>query len=361
MQAENIDRNVNGGSPVRIAGKEVEVTGQFVHLAGQKMNLFYKSKGNVDRSITIVAAIAKNDDGLSFDSNGIAIIDNDNLAVLAEGLYAQASGVNGPSSKQVRALQILAGMDWSKMANFVSGCDSFHRGVARDIDMNSAHPDEGNFENQVLLGLKNEDQRDFRNELARALHADGLYDLPATSKAGMINSLLMRPLARCDQGKCLTWDVSINPDWDLSGHVNGGEDIDPEFDGRWKRELRGDEDLREEVFDAAFGAYFEDGFSVLEMEEAGCELELIDGDRDRVVMRSFNGKPMIFESVSDYRNSLTAMKPEELVTFWVAAKVLDQDFSRKQRHHDFQLACNSVRAEHEVKWSREVDDELSFG
>lgn len=360
MSVNDIDRNNDGASQVRIAGKEVEVTGQFVHLAGQKKNIFFKGKGNVDRSITVVAAIAKNDDGLDFSKNGIAVIDNDNLAVLVEGVYPQASGVNGPSPKQIRAIQTIATYDWSSMLSFIWARDTYHKGVARDIDAYATHPDEGNFENQMLLGLKRKDQVDFRSDFARSIHSDGLYDLPATSKSGMINQLLMRPLTKTKEGSVISWDLSINPEWDLSGHVNGGEDIDPDFDGRWKREFRGDEDLRDQVFDRAFGAFFEEGFSVLEMEDAACELELTGADNDRALMRGLNGKPMCFENVSDFRNQLSKMEPEELVTLWMTTKILDQDFSRKQRHHDFQLACNTVRAEREVEWGRSVDDELSF-
>lgn len=345
---------------VQIAGHEMTVTGQFLHGTQHKQILSYQTAGDAQRSFTILIAMAKRDlVGVDFNSNGIVVLDNDNLAVLLDEFSPQSSGIGGPSPRQLKNLDALAGLDWHGFVQFMSKTN-YSRGIATDIDQRLDMPVNGNFDTQVLLGLKQPDDRDFRDSFVRAIHADGLYDMPATSRMNMINNILMHPTERTRDGLALSWGIKMNFPWDKSGVSEEGFETDPEYDKRWIREMESRGELFMEVCEDALAPYLEEGFAALELEDAHAELQTFGTGDDRLILKSFRGQDFTMPSIRDLRITLESMKDDDLRNLWTTIRVLDQDLSRAQRGIEMSLSANKIRAEVEREWSLEVDSELIF-
>ncbi|MFG6083723.1 hypothetical protein ACEUZ9_005448 [Paracoccus litorisediminis] len=346
--------------PVQLAGYDLEVTGQFLHAVEHKRTLSFSTSGDARRMFTVLIAMArKGDEGADFGRNGLAVLDNDNVAVLIDGINSQASGINGPSARQIRILEQIAGLNWAQFTRFLSNTD-YSRGIAIDVDQMHAEPQSGNFANQVMLGVKQPEDRDFRDEFTKAIHAEGFYDLPATSRKNMINNILMRPLVELRDGFALGWDIRMNHKWDASGFIEDGDDVDPKFDARWAQEMVAQDEIFNQVCEMALSPYLVDGFSVLEMEDAVCELITCGPKDGALVLKSFRGEDMTFANVRDLRAKLDAMDETGLRNLWTSTRVLSQDLSRKQRSIEMSICANKIRASVEKEWLLELDDELNF-
>lgn len=356
------DLDSGSAEPVEIGGRAVTVTGPFLHASAHRKNLFFKGTGDVTRSFTVLIALAKRNDETgapNFNKNGIAIIDNDNVSILVDGIASQASGISGPSQKQLKAFEAISNKNWKDFVALIHAHD-YYRGVAGDIDTLRAAPESGNFERQVMLGLKKPEDRDFRDAAMKSINDEGLYSLPATSRAGMVNQLLMHPTMKVADGLAFCWDVRMNFEWDSLGHVQDGEELDPQFDKRWKREFANNKEVFDRVCDIAIRDYLDAEFSVMGLDEAACELDTMGRNNGFVVMRKWRGAPAVAANLTELRENLVTMPDEELRTLWMSVKVLDQDFCRRQRTVEMQLACNEVRAELEAEWTQEIENELDF-
>jgi len=345
--------------PVFMNGEEMAVTGQYVHARELKKNLFFATRGDAPRSFTVLVAVAKGEDSQSpnFNRNGLVILDNDNMAVLVEGYGRQATGVGGASSRQVSAFDAISRMKWKQFSDFIYRSD-YYKGVARDIDTRADDPDSGNFARQVMLGLRRPEDRDNRDEFTRALHADGAYHLPATSREAMVNDILLHPMARVRGGMALSWDIRMNYNWDRTGRVDGCDEVSREFDKRWLTELSTRDEIFEEVCDLALSSYLAEDFSVLGMEDAACNLNTTGPNNGTLVLNGWRGHAAAFSGIGELRENLITMPDDELRSLWTTVKVLDQDLSRKQRAIEMGLACNTVRTRLEESWSMDVEEEI---
>lgn len=348
--------------PAAMDHMKLDMTGQFLHEAAHKHPLFFSGEGDVPRSFTVLAALAYkplNEDEVDLSRNGIVIIDNDNWRIVADEICRQSTGLMGASPDQVDLLSQITTMDWAGFSRFCREQQRYRAG-SPDIDMAAILPACGSHGNQARLGLRNPKMDDYRNDFIRSLNDLGEFNLPATSRDGMIRDLMMRSSATTVKGRMLSWSVSMDFNWDRSGNVNRGADLDPAYDTRWAKALRSDPTIMERATDAAFAPYLVPDYAVFDLEdEANCQL-IAGDDSDDILLASYRGNDMSFTDFHDLRKKLSALEGDDLVYLWTTARVLDKEFNRLNRSSDVMPHLNAIRADMEQEWAMELEDEVSF-
>ncbi|WP_411839573.1 hypothetical protein [Paracoccus sp. ME4] len=360
LPAEQTNQDVNA-MPASMGSMKLEMTGQFLHEARHKHALFFAGEGDVPRSFTVLAALAYkplNEDEVDLTRNGIVVIDNDNWRIVADEISGQSTGLMGASPEQIEVLSHIVTMDWADFASFCR-TQSRYRAGSPDIDMSAIVPAGGSHGNQTRLGLRNPKMDDYRNDFIRSLNDLGEFNLPATSRDGMIRDLMMRSSVTTPEGRMLSWSVSMDFNWDRSGNVNRGADLDPAYDARWAKALRNDPTIMERATEAAFAPYLVPDYAVFDLEEeANCQL--VSSEGDDILLSSYRGKDMSFTDFHDLRKKLSALEGDDLVYLWTTARVLDKEFNRLNRSSDVMPHLNAIRADMEQEWSMELEDEVSF-
>jgi hypothetical protein len=369
QSADLSTRQDPGAMPSTLRFLNPTMTGQFLHEKRMKKNLFFKTDAGIPRSFTVLAAMGykgSKEENLDLSRNGVVIIDNDNWRIVCDELLPQASGIRGTSRAQKRMLEAISAMEWSEFADFCTKQETYRAG-AKDLDTKSAMPLGGSVPNQVKLGLykipKPEPKPivEMRSDFLKELDAEGVYSFPPTDREGMIKDLLMRQSQLVGSKRYLSWDVGMRFNWDKSGHVEGGEDLNPKMDERWAREMDEKPEILEQACERAIEPYLAENFNVLEIgEEARCQLNLGGHNDKYVLLEEFGGRNMGFESFSDLRKSLTELDDDTLSNLWTTARVLDQDLSRASRAVEVSWALNAIRAEIEEEWAIGSEREISF-
>lgn len=350
--AKAIKTSPEGAAAVPEAMKALGLvkTGPYLHEADHLAFIEFPG-GDIPRSFTVVLAVANISSGMRLDRNGIAIIDNDNWAVIADEIGAQASGIRGASEAQKQAFAKVTEMNWSDFTYLLRNSKTFRAGKAADVDAGQALPVTGNFDRQARLGLRTPAEKDLRDEFMRGIDEMGAYRLPYASRRTIINELLLHPASDTRNGQCLSWNVSMaGYSWNKSGHVEDGEETHAGLDQKWERALRKDPTIVVSATDRFLTPYVRDSFSALEMENAESSLDVVGIEDDRVVLREFNGASMEFTCRRDLRAKLEEMSDEGLASIWATVRVLDHDLSRAERAHQVALELNTARAELEVEW-----------
>ena len=340
---------------------DMRVKDKFVYPAHKMTEKTFKSPGEVDRSFTILVHLAvTKDGGTDYAQNGIAIIDNDSTEIILEGAFPQGSATAGVSTRQNEAFEAINGMDWAEFGNYLRSSPHVVS-LPADIQSRQAQPDAGNFISQVKLGLRKPEDRDLRDDFIRGIHANGDYRLPRMSRTGMINEIMTHPTSPARSGRTLSWDIRMNFRWDETGRIEGGEEIDSQFDQRWQREVSVNEGIFRRATETALAPYLVSDFSVLDLDDAGCELDTDGANHGFLVMRSFRGASMAFETPTEFNTKLRSLPDSDLLALWATVRVLDQDLSRKSRTHEMRMVYNDIRAEMEAEWVVGLEEELELG
>lgn len=360
-------RPETGAMPAALRFSNPQWTGQFLHEEALKTTLFFAGEGQVARSFTVLVALAsKPSSAPNADPtcNGLAVIDNDNWRIVADRCLPQASGLKGASRDQRKLFLEVTTMDWSEFSAFCRSQATYRSG-SPDLDARADVPAEGNAERQAKLGLiapapaMTGVPSDIRSDLVRSLHDAGEYNLPPTSREGMVKDLMMRQSQTVRGRKLLSWDIGLNYAWDRSGRVEGGEILDADFDRRWMKEMAANPDHLRTASDRALAPYVVSGFNVLELgESAGCELN-IGGDQDNFLMLStFGEHDLSFRDFRELREKLAEIPDDTLLNLWTTVRVLDRDLNRQSRAYDVAWELNEIRAALEEEWLMEVDEEV---
>ncbi|MCW3784432.1 hypothetical protein [Defluviimonas salinarum] len=348
-----------GALPSSLRFRGLTMTGQFLHDPENKRDIFFQGEGDVPRSFTVLIALGYKTDNLDLGRNGIAIIDNDNWRIVADACHAQASGLKGASAEQRRALEEICAFGWEEFASFCRTRETYRAGSG-DIDIPGSKPAAGNAERQVKLGLRIHQEPDIRSDFIRGIHETGDYNLPRTTRRGMINDILMHPSQESRNGRTLAWDTRMNFSWDRSGRVEGGEEVCRSMDARWMAAVKEDDDLLRKACDEAFSPYLAEGFAALGLEEATCEIVAGGPEGEHLLLKSFRGTDLEFRDHRDLRQKIEALSEEDISNLWVTVRVLDKDLSRASRANEVQIHLNSLRAEKEQEWLVEADEEIAF-
>lgn len=89
----------------------------------------------------------------------------------------------------------------------------------------------------------------------------------------MRNEIMMRQTQNISGRRMISWNVSPNFKFDKSGVVEGGEEVNAQFDYRWSQEIAANDSILRQASDKALEEYVQPGFAVLDMgDDASCEL-----------------------------------------------------------------------------------------
>lgn len=300
-------------------------TGNLLHRAEDRKELNFRDAKGELRSFELILALAERtpeqDD--DFSRNGLALYDKDNKKFIFANREGQSTGLFGPSSRQAEIFEQICDMGWDQFS-----C--------------------------MLL-----DETDLRHEIARAGLA-GNIDIPAVTRDQAIVALMSMPMIRMDDGKmAFGWNVSMNFNWDKTGHGDKAREFDRSFDKDWLRAMRDDHSILESACEKSIAPYLDEDFAVLECEEMRCTLDAIGANGDRIVMREFAGLPMEFENYRHMRETLCALDEETLGNLWTATQVLRSDFSRSVRAELVGAYLFDTREALESEWMLDHEAELA--
>lgn len=351
---------MNALTPRQPSAPQFVMTGQFMHHPDETRLVEFQGQGIVPRSFTVLIAVGeKGDAELDLTSNGIAIIDNDNWSVVARGISQQASGIRGSSRDQRTEFDKLCKVEWREFSAFCREVAAGRTKLAEDIAKGWPLPEAGQPENRRRLGLDGPRAEDNRSALIREIAEYGEFSLPATSRQGMINELMMRQSIQTREGRVISWNLSMNFAWDRSGRCEGGEELSPAYDRRWDRVLKQDPEVLRAACDKAIAPYMASDFSVLELGEGAiADLAMGGDDENTMMLKSFGGRSMVFKNFSDMRSKLSELENEDLCNLWATSRVLDQEFSRKERAMSVAVELNEARAKLELEWECEAEEEI---
>ena len=335
------------------------MTGQFMHHPDEKRLVEFSGQGVVPRSFTVIAAIGEKVDELDLTRNGLVIIDNDNWSVVTRGLCIQASGIRGSSYEQKRELEKICAMKWPEFSAYCRRANAGHSKLAEDLAQGWPLPEAGKPENRTRLGIGGPRAEDNRSAIIREIAELGEFTLPATSRQGMINELMMHQSIKTRKGRMISWNLSMDFPWDRSGHYADGEELNRSYDRRWEAVMQADPEILQAACDKAIAPYMVDGFNVLELGE-GAAAELVMGGEgeNTMMLEAFSGRPMVFASFRDMNATLSSLDNETLCDLWATSRVLDQEFSRRERAMNIIIELNRVRAKLELEWECETEEEI---
>lgn len=305
-------------------------TGRFLHRPQDSTDLTFRDSNGDLRNYQLLLALAETTaEGESdFSQNGITLFDNDAKKIVFACREQQATGLFGPSAKQLEAYGQICDMGWREFSRYVG---------------TAARPDAD----------------DIRHPLVKS-GALPEVDIRPVSREQAIKALMMSPMVRMQDGKiALGWNISMNFSWDKLGHGDTDREFDASFDKAWLKAMRDDHSILDDACEKALQPYLTDPFTVFECEDMRCNLDVIGAKGDRIVLREFEGHSLEFDGYAAMRETLSAMNNETLGHLWTATQALRSDFSRASRAEMVSSYLYDAREELEAKWQLDHEAELA--
>jgi hypothetical protein len=203
---------------------------------------------------------------------------------------------------------------------------------------------------------------DNRNDFLRSIDGLDEYTFPKASRSQMVEQILGRRVWVEIAGiRHVGWDIRMNFNWNMSGHVDGGEELCQSQDARWMEIVKEDPSFLRRAAEDALSPYLDSDFRILEGDEdMACHLELTGGSRGFIALRSMGGMDLGFPDAAGARRAIESLSDDEIRNLWTACRVLDVDFCRKNRVSEMSWHLNAIRAEIEAEWLEDLDPELDF-
>lgn len=330
-------------------------TGHFRHDPSWKTQLRFASQGDVERSFFVLIAGAEDAGGMvGPEYNGIAILDNDNLCVVADRHMKESSGYFGPSEAQKAEFERIRSMDWQEFAAFCRSLPRFRGETIPDIHRGDALPECGNRLSQLALGIVKPAAGDIRTPAMKAAHEDPScpYVFPPISREEAIKKLTGHAVYRGGHHRPfrLAWNIKLTMDYDSSGK---GEDhpVDSRFDRRWDRAFENDSSIFNNACDDLLRPYMDGEFAVWPGEGAGRWRFETDGTSGGyLVLSQVDGRPLEFSEMMDFSEQLDAMSDTDLAELVMVVATLDHDLSRDNIRNAFERQLNFMRHQLEEEW-----------
>lgn len=339
-------------------------TARYRHDPGWKAQKKFAT-GSTARSFTVLIASAEDAGIIAPEQNGIAILDNDNLAVVLDRHCISSSGYFGPTAEQKQEFGRIMDMSWETFASFCREHPRFRGEIIRDVSSGARVPDEGNTRSQQMLGLvqpmKGQDIRTSRMREA-ANDPDCPYRFEAGSRDEMIAFLSRHSVHRdgpYDSFR-LSWPIHMNMDYDASGHAEWAG-TNPVWHERWDREFETDPAIFNEACERGLAPYFDRSFSTWGANDAG-DYEFTTQGRSggHLVLQRFQGKDLTFTSLADLDEQLNRMEDMSLAAIYRLTVMLDHDLSPENRAKEFEHQLIQIRQRRELEWSLEADGRLAY-
>ncbi|MEP3666561.1 MAG: hypothetical protein ABJN42_07490 [Roseibium sp.] len=339
------------------------LTGPYIHNPDNIAFVSFETEGETPRSFSILIAEGMIFEGEEYPANGIAVLDNDNVAIVFDQAYEQDVNGQGPSRDQRTAFNFLQALGWQEFSYFCRTRDTYRNGI-EDIDVKTAIPNEGNRESQVRIGALDPAFIDNRSDLIRSLNAspDLPYAFPRASRESMVTEIMAHDVFYSEGGSpsSLAWDVRMNFDWNKTGRIVDGEEVCQTMDDKWDAEMRDNKSIFDAACDACLDPFISSNFSPFEIEDMEAELDVRGGNNGFVALKKYNDQDMTFSDIDELHGKLETLSDEDIMGLWLTVRTLDVDLSRDVRAADLAVQLNESRAELEQEWLNEYEDALVF-
>jgi len=300
-------------------------TGPYSHAQSKSEEVRFASAGDLERSFTVLIANLYVPDPEDTNRIGIAVLDNDNMKVVFDGLCAGNSASSIPMMFQFAHLTSL---DWSCFAEICRTNPRYMGGI-EDIDGAAAVPSPGNIDRQTSLGLIR--MKDARSEFIKTLSQDPelSYLFPPMDRDGM-EAEICRHLMFVDPNdpwRHIGWDIRMNMGWNRTGRLKGGTPMSSRHDADWRHTVENDKSVIEDAASRALAPYISGPTSILDMEAFPCEFELAGKNNGFLILRKFCGFHMGVTQDWSIADRILKLSDDRLEALWVTCRVLDEDLN----------------------------------
>lgn len=179
-------------------------TWKYLHGPDDVVHLSFRSNG-IPRSFSVVQYVATDEVEVNFNSNGIAVIDNDNLSIVLDEHLRSKALEQSDFISNARSLR------WRDFALF---CTDHPRYRSRAVDMKLDTPLPGVLVNQIQRGVMHAPSKedDLRSSSMIRANTDPEcpYDFPARTRHEMISDLFSHDCIRKDGRWCISWDTQVD-------------------------------------------------------------------------------------------------------------------------------------------------------
>lgn len=299
------------------------------------------------RKFTVLIAGAYNAGIIGPEHNGIAVLDENNHAVVLDQHVCEASGYQGPSSAQRAEAQRILAMDWDDFAKFCRENPRYRGSMSDAFD---SEPDvfEG-VENSVIF--PNGDKEEKEREL-----------FPLEGRADIQNYLMEHETHKVGgpySKSALAWSIKVG-NFDTSGK-QGDEEVDERFDERWEAEVENNPHIFSTACEDALRTFTEGEYSTYPGNDQGHYTFGIAGRSGGwLTLESVKGisEKLAWEDLAEYENFLNSLLDEEMVSLYRVVANLDHDVTGPKINKEMAYQYSFQRANMEEIWKADLEDEM---
>jgi hypothetical protein len=325
-----------------------EKTWKYLHGPDDVTHLSFPT-GGVPRSFSVIQYAATGRDEVDLDDNGIAIIDNDQMAVVLDGHLS-----NRPL-KQIEFMSSVRKMDWGSFSAFAA---SHPRYRGRQDDFALPRPRPGVLTNQIQRGVMNapSNEEDIRSpSMVQAdASSDCPFSFPEISRSEALSAILSHP---CLQGEDGRWRLSwALPDRTTHPMFKPKENMDG-----WTRHCIANPELYDLATTTVIEPYLCGAATTWPRSDAGRYVFETGGTEhpDVLCLLSIDGVEIDFNTRGEFGKLLDALPDVAVRDIWKLVQVTDNDLDPSAVTSRINRELNTYRAEYNE--AREPDHTAQAG
>lgn len=311
-------------------------TWKYLHGPEDAVNIAFET-GGVPRSFTVISYAAIENAEIDFNSNGIAIIDNDNLCVVLDGHLQD-------SDQHCKFLDEIAKKDWKSFSAF---CRKHDRSRPLARDMSKERPDQGVLTNQIMRKVTLTGSSD-DNRSPEMIAADRSmtcpYSFPARSQAEMVADLMTHGMSRDEQGQFrFSWASEITHEDAVFGGARDAENPD------WLTVYAGTPEIFHQIHGEVFEPFFTGDFATWPKTDQGrYGFGATDSPECQSILtlETVEGVDMAFSSRGDLGRLLDSLPVSALREIWKLVRVVDHEMEPTRLEASFSAKLKDFRNAH---------------
>jgi hypothetical protein len=338
-------------------------TAGFLHREGDVTFLEFET-GSVPRRFMVLVALGKEGEtGFDASYNGVVVLDADTPRIVTEKMVSRPGKMTA-QIEQAMMIRTLKNYDWKNFVNIVSSSPGFRPGTA-DIDQKWEIPMSGRISDEMPLMERIKRAADIRSAFSKELHEDSdlAYSFPKTDKMKAVLDIFSQKTFEDHNGNiCFGWKIDSKDETVLLGRSSDGLEVSEHLDAKWLTALKEKPEILSTVAESIVKPYFETGYSIFELGEASsCDFDLVGDDQNCLILKSFAGDTLSFDSRENMVKHIMSLSVENLERLWMSLRVLNSDLSPKEMAFSLSYELNMIRHDMETEWAVfEEDAEPAF-
>lgn len=325
-----------------------QMTWKYLHGPDDVAHLSFQT-GGVPRSFSVLQYSATEHSEIDFKADGLAIIDNDYMAIVLD------QHLQGAPDAQARDLLQIRKLTWDEFSTF---CVEHPRYRSKASDMTQACPDSGVLVNQIRRGVLHAptDENDLRSPsmVEANAQADCPYQFPATTRQGMIKHIMDHDFIKDEDGVCrIAWECHF----DSQVPATGGSD---ESNLAWLQYYEGNPEIFYHIAGALLEPYFIGLIGTWPDTDKGRYNFKTAGvlNADTLCLSEIDGADLGFKNKGDLGIFLDALEDAAIRDVWKLIQVVDHRLSEENVEARFTQGIAEARVKFES--DREADPDFVF-